>query len=37
MNGTFNIVVTVFQEIMTVLNGAELEEYRIVAITKVIL
>jgi hypothetical protein len=33
----FKVVATVFQQIMTDLNGAELEEDRIVAITKAIL
>jgi hypothetical protein len=32
----FKIVATVFQHIMTELNGAESEEDRIVAITKIV-
>jgi hypothetical protein len=32
----FKVVTTVFQQIMTELNGAESEEYRIVAITKIV-
>jgi hypothetical protein len=33
----FKVVATVFQQIMTELNGAESEEDRIVAITKIVL
>jgi hypothetical protein len=34
LNNLFKVVATIFQEIMTQLSGAELEEDRIIAITK---
>jgi hypothetical protein len=33
----FKVVATIFQQIMTELNGAESEEGRIMAITKIVL
>jgi hypothetical protein len=33
----FTVVATVFQQIMTELNGAEPEEDRVIAITKIVL
>jgi hypothetical protein len=33
----FKVAATIFQRIMTKLNGAESEEYRIMAITKTVL
>jgi hypothetical protein len=37
LNDMFTVVATIFQQIMTDLNGVETEEYRILAITKIIL
>jgi hypothetical protein len=37
LNDRFKVVATVFQQVMTELNGAESEEERIVAITKIVL
>jgi hypothetical protein len=37
LNGTFTVVATAFQQIMTELNGAEPEGNRIMAITKIVL
>jgi hypothetical protein len=37
LSDRFKVVATVFQQIMTQLDGAELEENKIVAITKIVL
>jgi uncharacterized tellurite resistance protein B-like protein len=36
-NDMFTVIATIFQQIMTELNGAESEEDRIMAITKIVL